>query len=110
MSVPVDELFNLLQRFQQKVQKSLPESYDDELFNRLKRNIATAQAVAPSHDFENIECNGVRMLLQHAQLYLQVVDKKKKEEEISDFLEVLKILDLWFSFVDAHKELETAGE
>ena len=109
-SVPKDNLLNLVDRFQQRVERVLPDAYKEELFDRLKRNIAIAQEVAPSHDFEEIKCNGVRMILDHAETYLAVADKKKKPEDVANFLEVLNMLDVWFNFINIHKDLTTTSE
>lgn len=103
-------VLHLLQRFAERVEKLLPDAYEEEMFDRLKKNMVLAQEVAPSHDFENIECNGVRMILQHAEEYLSVADKKKKPEQIKNFLEVVKMLDIWFLFIRFHKDLETTSK
>jgi acetyl esterase/lipase len=101
--VKPNDLLSLIDKFHKKVKserdlKDTAESYDD-LFDNLKSNIVKSFEFAPKKDFGPIQCNGVRMILNHTKCYFTVAVKKKRASELLDFLEVVKVLDAWFSMV-----------
>lgn len=110
MKMTADNLLPLLQRFEDRVKKleEIPE-YEEQMFDRLRSNIAISQEYAPTLDFDGIPCNGVRILLRNAESYLKIAVTKKKEKEIQDFLYVAKMLDTWFTHVVLMRELGSTG-
>lgn len=106
-----DELLSLIGEFEKKVQadRILADDYDKELFDQLKRNIVISHEFAPTRDFGPIECNGVRMLLNHAKSYFSVAVKKKRTKELRAFLEVIKVMDTWFKMIVCMKDMNLSS-
>ena len=99
-ATPSESLLLLIERYEKKVAYEISFSGQyKELFDRLKRNITSCQEYATTLDFEDIQCNGVRMLLHHAELYISVASKKKRARDVKDFMPVIKILDTWFDVI-----------
>ena len=104
-------LVQLIDKFEEKVVKQLrPEEQDAQLFPRLKQNLALAIEYAPSRDFEDIPCNGVRTLIRHSLTYLQIADKKKKEADVRSFLSVVRVMDVWFRLIAYAVDIKSISE
>lgn len=106
-------LSSLIDKFEKKVQADRflsDEEYDSELFARLKSNIVICQKLAPTRDFGSIQCNGIRMLLNHAECYFSVAVKKKWTKDLRDFLEVIKVMDTWFKMIADLKHINSTSK
>jgi phosphoglycerate-specific signal transduction histidine kinase len=105
-----DNLIRLLSKYKQKLTSFYQlEPHEEQMFQRLRDNMILAANIAPLHDYEDVKFNGIRMIMDHTEHYLKVVDKKNKNCDIIDFYEVVKMFDIWYSFIHKHKDLTTTG-
>ena len=104
------QLLHLIQSFQRRVQLLAPDAYDEELFARLQRSLPAARDYAPILDFADIECNGIRMIVRHAESYIRVANTKKRASEVREFMHVIKMIDVWCNLLTTFQGLQSSGE